>query len=125
MSINEYIKNRRLSEANYDLLHGKKVTDIAFKYGYQSMDGFTRAFKNWCSFLPSEISRRGEHKVFSKFNFILKVSVGNSMECRIIEKPAFNFVGVSKRVPISRENRSGVVRWILGNFQYVIHGLCG
>ena len=24
MSINEYVKNRRLSEANYDLLHGKK-----------------------------------------------------------------------------------------------------
>ena len=66
MSINEYVKNRRLSEANYDLLHGKKVTDIAFKYGYQSMDGFTRAFKNWCGFLPSEISKRGEHKVFPK-----------------------------------------------------------
>ena len=74
MSINEYVKNRRLSEANYDLLHGKKVTDIAFKYGYQSMDGFTRAFKNWCGFLPSEISRRGEHKVFPKFNFIVKVN---------------------------------------------------
>ena len=92
MSINEYVKNRRLSEANYDLLHGKKVTDIAFKYGYQSMDGFTRAFKNWCGFLPSEISKRGEHKVFPKFNFIVKVSGGNSMECRIIEKSAFNFV---------------------------------
>lgn len=109
MSINEYIKNRRLSEANYDLLHGKKVTDIAFKYGYQSMDGFTRAFKNWCGFLPSEISRRGEHKVFPKFNFTVKVSGGNSMECRIIEKPAFNFVGVSKRVPMQFEGVNNAI----------------
>ena len=109
MSINEYVKNRRLSEANYDLLHGKKVTDIAFKYGYQSMDGFTRAFKNWCDFFPSEISRRGEHKVFPKFNFIVKVSGGNSMECRIIEKPAFNFVGVSKRVPMQFEGVNNAI----------------
>ena len=44
---------RQLSEfnGNYDLLHGKKVTDIAFKYGYQSMDGFTRAFKKLVWFL--------------------------------------------------------------------------
>ena len=109
MSINEYVKNRRLSEANYDLLHGKKVTDIAFKYGYQSMDGFTRAFKNWCGFLPSEISKRGEHKVFPKFNFIVKVSGGNSMECRIIEKSAFNFVGVSKRVPMQFEGVNNAI----------------
>ncbi len=103
ISINEYVKNRRLSEANYDLLNGEKVTDIAFKYGYQSMDGFTRAFKNWCGFLPSEISKRGEYKVFPKFNFTVTVRGGNSMECRIIEKPAFNFVGVSKRVPLQFE----------------------
>lgn len=103
MSINEYVKNRRLSEANYDLLNGERVTDTAFKYGYQSMDGFTRAFKNWCGFLPSEISKYRECKVFPKFNFTVTVRGGNSMECRIIEKPAFNFVGVSKRVPLQFE----------------------
>lgn len=35
LTLSEYIKNRKLSEASMDLLHGKKVTDVALKYGYQ------------------------------------------------------------------------------------------
>jgi len=44
LSLSEYIKNRKLSEANKDLLNKERVTDVAFKYGYESIDGFTRAF---------------------------------------------------------------------------------
>lgn len=36
MSLNEYIKNRRLSVANVELINGEKVTDISYKYGYQA-----------------------------------------------------------------------------------------
>ena len=43
LTLSEYIKNRRLSEASQDLLQGAKVTEVAFKYGYTSVDGFTRA----------------------------------------------------------------------------------
>ena len=31
MTLNEYVKNRKLSEANKDLINGEKVTDVAFK----------------------------------------------------------------------------------------------
>ncbi len=103
MSLNEYVRNRRMSKANYELINGEKVTDVAFKYNYQSIDGFTRAFKNWSGFLPSEISKQKKCKVFPKFNFSITVKGGNSMECKIIEMPAFNFVGVSKRVPMQFE----------------------
>lgn len=100
MTLNEYIKNRRLSEANKDLLDGKRVTDVAFKYGYQSMDGFTRAFKKWSGFLPSEVIKTGLSKAFPKLSFIITVKGGISMDFRIEEKPAFNLVGVTKRVPM-------------------------
>ena len=33
-----------------------------------------------------------------QFNFTVTILRGNRMECKIIEKPAFNFAGVSKRV---------------------------
>lgn len=59
VTLSEYIKNRKLSEASKDLLEGLSVTEVAFKYGYQSLDGFTRAFKQWCGVLPSEIKKRG------------------------------------------------------------------
>ena len=103
LTLSEYIKNRKLSEANKDLLKGEKVTDVAFKYGYQSIDGFTRAFKKWCGFLPSDVIKKGISKSFPKLSFIITVRGGISMEFRIEEKPAFNLVGVSKRVPMQFE----------------------
>ena len=103
LTLSEYIKNRKLSEANKDLLHGETVTDVAFKYGYQSMDGFTRAFKKWSGFLPSDVSKTGISKSFPKLSFIITVKGGISMEFRIENKPAFNLVGVSTRVPMQFE----------------------
>lgn len=99
-TLSEYIKNRKLSEANKDLLKGEKVTDVAFKYGYLSMDGFTRAFKKWSGLIPSDVLKKGISKSFPKLSFIITVKGGINMECRIVEKPAFNFAGVSKRVPM-------------------------
>ncbi|MGI6451654.1 MAG: AraC family transcriptional regulator [Desulfitobacteriia bacterium] len=103
MTLSEYIKNRKLAEANKDLLQGEKVTDVAFKYGYQSLDGFTRAFRKWSGFLPSDVIKKGISKSFPKLSFIITVKGGVSMEFRIEEKPAFNLVGVSKRVPMQFE----------------------
>ncbi|MFZ5969199.1 MAG: AraC family transcriptional regulator [Bacillota bacterium] len=103
LTLNEYIKNRKLSEASMDLLNGEKVTDVALKYGYQSMDGFTRAFKKWSGFLPSDVIKKGISKSFPKLSFIITVKGGITMEFRIEDKPAFNLVGVSKRVPMQFE----------------------
>ncbi|RXF67584.1 AraC family transcriptional regulator [Arcticibacter tournemirensis] len=103
LTLSEYIKNRKLSEANKDLLNGERVTDVAFKYNYQSMDGFTRAFKKWSGCLPSEVSKSNIGRSFPKLSFVITIKGGKTMEFRIEEKPAFNFVGVSKRVPMQFE----------------------
>lgn len=103
LTLSQYIKNRRLSEASMDLVNGEKVTDVALKYGYQSMDGFSRAFKKWCGFLPSDVIKTGVIKSFPKLLFVIKVKGGINMEFRIEDKPAFHLVGVSKRVPMQFE----------------------
>lgn len=103
LTLSEYIKNRKLSEASMDLLHGEKVTDVALKYGYQSLDGFTRAFKKWSGFLPSDVIKKGISKSFPKLSFVITVKGGINMEFRIVEMPAFNLAGVSKRVPMQFE----------------------
>lgn len=103
MTLSEYVKNRKLSEANKDLLNGEKVTDVAFKYGYQSVDGFTRAFKKWSGYLPSDVIKKRISKSFPKLSFIITVKGGTAMEVRMKEMPAFYIVGVSKRVPIQFE----------------------
>ena len=100
MSLNEYIKNRRLSAANIELISGAKVTDIAYKYGFQSIEGFSRAFREWNGFLPSEVTKNKIQKSFPKFSFFIDIRGGISMEFKIEKKEKFNIVGVSKRVPI-------------------------
>ena len=109
MTLSEYIKSRRLSEANKDLLRGEKVTDVAYKYGYQSMDGFTRAFKKWSGFLPSDAVKKRISKSVPKLSFIITVTGGNGMECKIVEKPAFYLAGVSKRVPMQFEGVNNAI----------------
>lgn len=109
MTLSEYIKNRKFSEANKDLLQGERVTDVAFKYGYQSLDGFTRAFKSWSGFLPSEVQKTGISKSFPKLSFVISVKGGNAMEYKIVEQPAFNLVGASKRVPMQFEGVNNAI----------------
>ncbi|KAA0546051.1 AraC family transcriptional regulator [Bacillus sp. BGMRC 2118] len=103
MSLSEYIKNRRFSEANLELIKGAKVTDLAYKYGYHSVDGFSRAFREWCGFLPSEVMKNKIQKSFPKFSFFIDIRGGKSMEFKIEKKEAFSIIGVSKRVLIQFE----------------------
>lgn len=109
LTLSEYVKNRKLSEANKDLLNGESVTDTAFKYGYQSIDGFTRAFKEWSGYLPSNVLKTGMVKTFPKLSFYINVKGGESMEYKIVEKPAFKFAGVSTRVPMQFEGENQAI----------------
>lgn len=84
LTLSEYIKNRKLSEANKDLLNNERVTDVAFKYGYESMDGFTRAFKSWSGFLPSEVAKTGVSKSFPKLSFYIDVKGGSGLKYDIL-----------------------------------------
>ncbi|MGN7938712.1 AraC family transcriptional regulator [Virgibacillus sp. 6R] len=109
MSLNEYIKNRRLSAANVELINGAKVTDIAYKYRYQSIEGFSRAFREWSGFLPSEVTKNKIQKSFPKFSFYIDIRGGISMEFKIEKKEKFHIVGVSKRVPIQFEGENQAI----------------
>lgn len=115
LTLSEYIKNRKLSEANKDLLNNERVTDVAFKYGYESMDGFTRAFKSWSGFLPSEVAKTGVSKSFPKLSFYIDVKGGESMDYKIVEMPSFKLAGVSKRVPMQFEGVNNVIKELANN----------
>lgn len=103
MILLEYIRNRKLACANQDLLQVEKVAEVAFKYSYQSVEGFSRAFREWSGYSPSEISKRNTQKIFPKLSFFIDIKGRISMEVKIESKEAFHVVGVSKRVPIQFE----------------------
>lgn len=104
MTLGEYIRNRKLSSATFDLLHeGKTVTETAFKYGYESVDGFSRAFREWAGINPSEVKIAHQLKAFPKLSFQLTIRGGMNMDYKIVEKGPFKIVGKKKRVPIQFE----------------------
>ncbi len=109
MSLNEYIRNRRLSVANGELIHGARVTDVAYKYGFQSIEGFSRAFREWSGFLPSEVAKNKIQKSFPTFTFYIDIRGGISMEFKVEKKEKFHIVGVSKRVPIQFEGENQAI----------------
>ncbi|NMM53110.1 AraC family transcriptional regulator [Paenibacillus aquistagni] len=107
MSLNAYVRNRRLSEASLELQHESvRVIDVAIKYRYHSADGFTRAFKEWCGMNPSEVKSSSQLKLFPRMTFQLTVQGGVDMNYRIEHKEAFKLVGVKKRVPIVFEGEN-------------------
>lgn len=102
IGLSEYIKKRKLYFANKDLLDKKSVTDVAIKYGY-SIDGFTKSFKEWSGYLPSQIYEDQVLISYPKLSFAINVKGGINMKTRIEELPEVNIVGFKKRVSMQFE----------------------
>ncbi|MGE4455295.1 MAG: GyrI-like domain-containing protein [Sphaerochaeta sp.] len=109
ISLSEYIRGRRLSQAGMALVQGESVTDVAYTYGYQSLDGFTRAFTAFSGMLPSEVRKKGVSKAYPKLSFKITVEGGERMDYRIEEKPACKIAGVSRRVPMQFEGVNNAI----------------
>ncbi|NHI67143.1 AraC family transcriptional regulator [Lactococcus formosensis] len=110
MSLSEYIRKRRLSEAAAALLAGMSVTEAAFLYGYDSLEGFSRAFKEWSERTPKSVQEGEFVPTFSKINFQITMTGGKNMDVKIETKAAFHLIGVEKRV---RQQYEGVNQEIL------------
>ena len=95
MTLAEYLRNRRLSEAVMDLRESsEKVIDIALKYGYESADAFSAAFKKFHGATPSEVRNGKPYRVFPRLQLSLKITGGKNMDIKIQKKPAFTVAGV-------------------------------
>lgn len=103
-----YIRERRLSAAAYDLMDGASVTEVAFRYGYDSVEGFSRAFRSWSGTLPSDVARLGS-RVRSPLSIRVDIKGGHLMEYRIVEKPAFRLAGVMARVSMQFEGENPAI----------------
>ena len=95
----EYARRRRLTLAARELLSSTaRVIDIAMKYGYESPDAFTRAFRNLHGVTPTAAREPGVQLVaFPRISFHIALKGGNDMDYRIIEKPAFDVIGKARK----------------------------
>jgi len=92
--LGEYIRRRRLSLAAREFSSGNsKVIDVARKYGYESPDAFTRAFRNVYDVTPMAV-RKSDCQLadYPRISFPIILKGGSSMEYKIVEKPAFQVI---------------------------------
>ncbi|GIN10894.1 AraC family transcriptional regulator [Shouchella clausii] len=98
-TVTEYIRNRRLTVAAQELVHSKsKVIDVAMKYGYESPESFTKAFRRIHGIPPSDAKKhRHSLKAYPKISFQIQLKGDVEMDYKIVEKDAFTVVGKSIR----------------------------
>ncbi len=99
-SVSEYIRNRRLSLAGLELLNtDNKIIDIALKYGYDSPDSFTKAFKRFHGTTPINIrNKKGTIKDFSPLKINISLDGGYILDYRIEDKEAFSIIGLKNSI---------------------------
>ena len=93
--LSEYIRRRKLTCAAYELQGTKeKIIDIAYKYGYESSDAFSFAFKRMHGVAPNMAKKLETNlKFYSRLNFTLVIRGVFEMNYQVVEKKAFTVIG--------------------------------
>lgn len=111
LTISDYLRRRRLTLAAEELLRTDlKIIDLAYKYGYDTPEAFTKAFRRQHGVSPSE-ARKGVGKLQSYNRLVIQVSLKGvePMNYRIVEKDAFQIVGIKRSFSFANgENQIGI-----------------
>jgi AraC family transcriptional regulator len=94
----EYLRRRRLSEAAMALSGGgaEKVIDLAMRFGYDSPDAFSRAFRREFGCLPTDARKAGARlHSYPPLSFSVVLKGDKAMEYRIEKGPALRLCGIS------------------------------
>ncbi len=103
LPLNEYIRRRRLTNAAFELNHTDcKVIDVALKYGYESSESFSRAFKKMHGISPSGAKKPGATlKAYPKISFTISIKGDAVMNYRIEQKGPFTAFGFATEIPLA------------------------
>lgn len=106
ISVGEYLRRRRLTLAAQELFStNSKIIDLAYKYGYDTPESFSKAFRTQHGVTPSE-ARKGIGKLQSYNRLTIQVNLKGAepMKYRIVERDAFQVVGVKREFICSTED---------------------
>lgn len=96
-TIGTYIRERRLTEAGTDIKKGEKVIDVAIKYGYESQESFTRAFKKFHRVNPGVAKKGNILTCLPRINIKNLIKGEVNMDIKIEKEKAFSIIVISKQ----------------------------
>ncbi|WP_010250833.1 AraC family transcriptional regulator [Acetivibrio cellulolyticus] len=129
VTIAEYVRRRRLTLAAQDIMAGDKIIDISYRYGYETPEAFTKAFRKMHGISPSAAREPGANlKAYPKLSFHISIKGDKSMDYKIVEKEAFTVVGKKTKITTANGenkklipefwdncNRDGSMEWLSQN----------
>ena len=94
--LSEYIRRRRFTLAAFELQNTEaRVIDLAFKYGYESHEAFSRAFVRMHGITPALARDKGVVlKAYPRMSFHITIKGESEMNYRIEERDAFEVFGL-------------------------------
>ncbi len=100
ISLSEYIRRRRMSQAAFELQRtDKTVLEVALKYGYTSPTSFNRAFQRVHGINPITAKKKGiTLNAYPAIQFSVKITGGSAMAYHIADKEAIRIVGIRTRL---------------------------
>ncbi|MBM0067490.1 AraC family transcriptional regulator [Alkalicoccobacillus gibsonii] len=97
-TVGDYIRRRRLTLVGKELLTtDAKIIDLAYKYGYDTPEAFSKAFRRQHGFNPSE-ARKHKGKLQSYNRLMIQVTLKGAepMKYSVVEKGEFQIIGVKR-----------------------------
>ena len=86
ISIASYIRMRKLQYAFLDLQNCKTILEVAYQYGFESHEGFTRSFKRFFGFSPKAVKDKKISYIIPDDYALIERSVKNMNSRNITEE---------------------------------------
>ncbi|MFK3939233.1 GyrI-like domain-containing protein [Alkalihalobacillus sp. NPDC078783] len=97
-SVGEYIRRRRLTLVGKELLTSDtKIIDLAYKYGYDTPEAFSKALRRQHGVTPSEVrNQKGKLQSYNRLVIQVTLKGAEPMKYSVVEKNEFQIIGVKR-----------------------------
>ena len=95
MPVMEYVRRRRLTKGAAEICAGRRILDVAMDYGFESHNGFTKAFRKVYGYSPDEYRRRvSPHRPIAPNPLLGQTRIPAEPEMRIEQRRGFYVAGM-------------------------------
>lgn len=123
--VKEYVRKRRLSNAMFDIVTSKKsITEIAFEYGFESHEAFTRSFKLAYGAPPSRFRKaQVEPALYEKINLLSKNNEDGViiLKPEIICKDEILLLGIARKINQSENIKFSLLSKVQKEFMEMVN----